>query len=220
MEKSKGDFGTEIGVKPLGWSCPFEVAAVIEEGEPLILKCELPISGSVEHWGQEYRFNDPVVVDATISGDILGLDVDLAFKARLEVDCARCLEATPFEVSERFHLFFKPMPEDKGDRVKDGNAEDDENLVLVPSIEGEIDISDQVWEYLIVSLPERVLCSEDCLGLCPLCGKNRNRGECLCSTSEPDPRFGVLAELIENGNDEAPGKGGNRNGNSEKQDIS
>ncbi|MFA5621925.1 MAG: DUF177 domain-containing protein [Thermovirgaceae bacterium] len=216
MEKSNGDFEIRIGVKPLGWSCSFRGAAVIEERGPLVFRCELPISGFVEHWGQEYRFTDPVVVDATVSGDALGLDVDIAFKAKMEVDCARCLEATSCEVSESFQLFFKPMPESKGDRVEDGNAEDDENLVLVPSIEGEIDISGQVWEYLVVSLPEKILCAEGCLGLCPLCGRNRNRGECSCSTSEPDPRFAVLAELIENGNDEAPGKGGNRNGNSKK----
>lgn len=216
MKRGNGDPGTDIGGKPPEWSCAFDGAAVIEEGGTLSFRCELPISGCIDHWGQKYRFNEPVVVDARVAGDISGLGMDLALEARAEVDCARCLEPTLFQVSEKGHIFFKPLPEDKGDQDKADSAGDGDDLVFVPSIEGEIDISDQVWEYLVVSLPEKVLCSEGCLGLCPSCGKNRNRGECSCPTSGPDPRLGVLADLMKDGNDEAPGKGGNSNGNAKE----
>ena len=42
----------------------------------------------------------------------------------------------------------------------------------------------------------RVLCSEDCKGLCPKCGRDLNEGECGCDLKEPDPRLAVLAQLL------------------------
>ncbi|HOI81316.1 MAG: DUF177 domain-containing protein [Thermovirgaceae bacterium] len=205
-----------IREKPREWSCAFDSGAVAVSSEPVSISCELPLSGCIEHWGQEYRFNDPVLVSATVTGDTSGMVVELAIEARTEVDCARCLEPTPLEISEVFRYFYKSLPETEGVPGQEKDAESDEDLALVTALEGEIDLSDQVWEYLILSLPEKVLCSEECQGICPVCGKNKNSGECRCPGRETDPRFDVLAELIEDAGGKDPGKGGNRNGRSKK----
>jgi len=92
-----------IREKPREWSCAFDSGAVAVSSEPVSISCELPLSGCIEHWGQEYRFNDPVLVSATVTGDTSGMVVELAIEARTEVDCARCLEPTPLEISGRVH---------------------------------------------------------------------------------------------------------------------
>ena len=118
MERGNGGPGTDIGGKPPEWSCAFDGAAVIEEGGALTFRCELPISGCIDYWGQKYRFNEPVVVDARVAGDISGLGVDFVLNTWVEVDCARCLEPTLFQVSEKCHVFFKPLSENGAVRIR------------------------------------------------------------------------------------------------------
>jgi uncharacterized protein len=59
-----------------------------------------------------------------------------------------------------------------------------------------IDIDELVVEQLLLALPSRILCQEDCKGLCPVCGNNRNLKECSCESAEVDPRWGALKELV------------------------
>ena len=62
---------------------------------------------------------------------------------------------------------------------------------------GRLDLDETIREELLLSFPMRFLCSEDCPGLCPKCGKSRRQGDCGCPTSEPDPRLAVLKKLFD-----------------------
>ena len=64
-------------------------------------------------------------------------------------------------------------------------------LRLVP------DAGELVREDIILSLPYRFLCREDCKGLCPVCGKNLNTGSCGCRSGKVDPRLEILKKLID-----------------------
>jgi uncharacterized protein len=59
----------------------------------------------------------------------------------------------------------------------------------------EIDLSEAVRQYILLAMPMKPLCREDCAGLCPRCGCNRNIDSCDCSDSGVDPRFAVLAKF-------------------------
>jgi uncharacterized protein len=58
-----------------------------------------------------------------------------------------------------------------------------------------LNLADQVWESLLVLLPIRLLCREDCAGLCPNCGADLNEGPCSCG-KEGDPRLSVLRDVF------------------------
>ena len=60
----------------------------------------------------------------------------------------------------------------------------------------EIDLDEILSTCLILDMETKFLCSEDCKGLCPRCGKNLNLGPCGCR-KEPDPRFAVLEQLLD-----------------------
>ncbi|MFN7950817.1 MAG: DUF177 domain-containing protein [bacterium] len=60
----------------------------------------------------------------------------------------------------------------------------------------EIDLDEVVLEQIVLDLPQRVLCSDSCRGLCPSCGVNLNLAACSCQPSHGDPRFAVLAKLF------------------------
>ena len=77
--------------------------------------------------------------------------------------------------------------------VGEENEEYPEYFVLEGS---EIDLDEILSTCLILDMETKFLCSEDCKGLCPRCGKNLNLGPCGCR-KEPDPRFAVLEQLLD-----------------------
>ena len=58
-----------------------------------------------------------------------------------------------------------------------------------------VDLTDEVRESIILSLPTYPVCREDCRGVCPTCGKNLNEGSCSCSEGQGDGRWSILDSL-------------------------
>ncbi|MCM1026372.1 MAG: DUF177 domain-containing protein [Roseburia sp.] len=101
--------------------------------------------------------------------------------------CDRCLT----EVETALDLTF--------DRVvfsPEIGAEDDEADDL-GFMEGyQLDAEAFVYNEIIGSWPAKILCKEDCKGLCPVCGQNRNERDCGCDTFVPDPRMAVIQDIF------------------------
>ncbi|MDF2674142.1 MAG: hypothetical protein K0R09_2410, partial [Clostridiales bacterium] len=62
--------------------------------------------------------------------------------------------------------------------------------------ENSIDLKDMVMDNIILSMPIKFLCSPECRGLCPVCGKNLNKYQCNCNKNNVDPRLAVLKDLF------------------------
>lgn len=112
----------------------------------------------------------------------------LSLSAELTADehcfCARCLREFDRHVSLAVNA---PLADDLQD-------EDNPDIFL---LEGDAVNLDEVFRTaFIFEMPQRILCSEDCRGLCDRCGKNLNDGPCSC-TAEADPRLAVLRQLLE-----------------------
>ena len=73
------------------------------------------------------------------------------------------------------------------------NDDNDEYIVVEDNV---LDLTELVCEDIILSLPTRFLCREDCKGICSKCGKNLNEGKCDCK-KDIDPRMAALLELLE-----------------------
>ncbi len=74
--------------------------------------------------------------------------------------------------------------------------QESDTIITVPDMK--LDVDEFVYSEVILDLPSKHLCSEDCKGICFKCGKNLNDGECGCSTKEVDPRLAKLMELLDN----------------------
>lgn len=72
--------------------------------------------------------------------------------------------------------------------------QESDTIVVVPDMQLEVD--ELVYTEVILNLPSKHLCKDDCKGLCAKCGKNLNEGSCRCDAGEPDPRFDKLRELL------------------------
>lgn len=73
-------------------------------------------------------------------------------------------------------------------------GDDDIDYLLIT--DDELDLYDVVLGEILLSLPMKHLCSEDCKGICPTCGKNLNENSCNCAEKSIDPRLEVLKELL------------------------
>ena len=81
------------------------------------------------------------------------------------------------------------------DSLEDAGSDEVElDYVLIE--DGVLDVEAPLTEQLLLALPTKVLCKEDCRGLCPKCGHDRNDGDCGCDLHEPDPRLACPAKLL------------------------
>jgi uncharacterized protein len=98
-------------------------------------------------------------------------------------------------VDASFDLRYQPRTENTGE----GEREIEEDDLTTAFYENDqIDLGQLMQEQLYLSLPMKPLCSDDCKGLCPLCGTNLNRGTCECQPNREDPRFAALKNLRAN----------------------
>ena len=107
----------------------------------------------------------------------------------VQVACARCLEPIPVDVSGPMDLFYRPMAH----IARDEEVAISQDETEVGFYEGAgLELVDVVREQVLIGLPMRSICQEDCKGICSHCGGNRNRESCACSESIADPRWEAL----------------------------
>jgi DUF177 domain-containing protein len=138
-----------------------------------------------------FRVVAPVQVVADLRKDTQKVRLVGRVTTALELDCSRCLEPFRVPIDSKFDVLFLPP----GANTSDGKGEQevgDEDLGVSFYKDDTIDLGEVVREQFYLALPMKPLCREDCGGLCPVCGKNRNREACECQAEWVDPRLEAL----------------------------
>lgn len=114
------------------------------------------------------------------------------FSGRVEIQCARCLENVTRDLAAEFDLLYRPLGAvERDDRVSISEAETE-----VGFYKGEgLQLEDVLREQVLLAVPVKAVCREECRGLCPQCGQNLNEGKCGCGPGSSDPRWNALREL-------------------------
>ena len=117
----------------------------------------------------------------------------LILKAELPYigQCARCLD----EVLGIFSLDFERTVVTEGMVSEEKLEESVDEYIVIEN--NQLELDDAVREELMLEFPKKLLCSDDCLGLCPKCGKPKREGDCGCVIKEIDPRLAVLKKLLD-----------------------
>jgi uncharacterized protein len=111
---------------------------------------------------------------------------------RARVECDRCLKPLELPVSADFSLEYITGSDYESSQA----AELTEAEMSVAVFDGEaIDVDEVVKEQILLAVPARMLSREDCKGICPECGADRNTGECCCVAKDIDPRWAALKNL-------------------------
>ncbi|MCS7215529.1 MAG: DUF177 domain-containing protein [Thermodesulfovibrio sp.] len=121
-----------------------------------------------------------VFVKGVVSGDV-------------ELQCSRCLKDFNMPIRSMVELIYHPIEElNKEELVELKRDEMDVDFYR----EGLIDTEDIIRDQILLNIPMKPLCSEDCKGICPHCGSDLNRSNCECEVKEIDPRMAVLQSLL------------------------
>lgn len=163
------------------------------KGASIDVELREPI-GSLAAAGREVGVRAPVEVKARVTNTGHGvLWVQGKARARLAVTCDRCL--APFEL-EVVSDFEQRCVRGRDDGHPARSSEDDGRTDDVCEYRGDlVDIGPGVRESLALAIPIKLVCSDECKGLCPSCGKNLNDGPCDCTARSYDVRLAALADL-------------------------
>ena len=113
------------------------------------------------------------------------------FSGTMETDCDRCLAVVTLPLESSFDLFYRPPADLDVDEVKidEGEAE-------IGFYEGlGLELADVVKEQVLLAVPMKRFCREDCRGICPVCGANRNEVACECHEKPAEDRWKALKNL-------------------------
>lgn len=113
------------------------------------------------------------------------------FSGVMGADCDRCLGSATFPLDTSFDLFYRPPPRIDADEMKI-----DESEAEIGFYEGlGLELADVIKEQVLLAIPMRRVCREDCKGICPVCGANRNEVACDCRVAPADDRWRALKNL-------------------------
>lgn len=141
-------------------------------------------------WGPaDDALRGPIEVDLDLDSVVEGILARGTLTFTVELPCARCLEPQSAEHTVHVAELFQDP------RKREDDDEEDPGYEIVDDLTA-IDLSTLIRDAVLMDLPVRVLCREDCQGLCPVCGTDRNREDCgHRPEAAPDPRWAKLAEL-------------------------
>lgn len=130
----------------------------------------------------EYR--SPISVRGTVTNHAGLIEARMSIEADMLCQCARCLKEFPKQLRMEAAAYLAEELED----------EDNEDYYLLE--DGVADMTEIARDYVILNFERRLLCRDDCRGLCPKCGKDLNEGPCGCG-EDLDPRWLALGQLLE-----------------------
>lgn len=158
--------------------------------EGLVVKKDFEFFNS-ELVEEDAVFMEPVQAEVSVRR----LGEELLIKGRIQTKvsfiCCRCLSPYEFRVDSAFDLVYLP---EELEEAKEQLEEED--LTKLYYYSRRIDLKNVVLEQLNLTFPVRPLCSEDCQGICPVCGQIIDEGHCTCEVSRSDPRLEKLKNFL------------------------
>ena len=163
------------------------------ELKPVRFDVELP-PGTIEFLDPKLQQAAPLHASGQaelVMGSLGEIRVKGQVQVSLQAECDRCLEPARFPVDSSFELYYRPVAEGYGEEkaIDAGEAE-------MGFYEGDgLELNDVLREFVLLALPMQKLCNENCKGICPICGQNRNQKECQCHAETSDDRWAALKSL-------------------------
>ena len=154
------------------------------DGERLPLDCRFDLS-EVDFYG-----HCPLKTPVSVKGNVFSragiVTLSVVCDCEYQAPCDRCGE----DAVQHYNV---PI-----ERVLVGELENDENDEIILLQDYKLDLYELCYTEIVLAMPSKHLCKEDCKGICQKCGKNLNDGPCGCATKEVDPRLAELTKLLEN----------------------
>jgi uncharacterized protein len=152
----------------------------------LLIDATLPADHALFE-GAAFRMCGPLEVQ--LEAQQAGADVVVrgTLRGEAELPCRRCLVAVANPIDEEVALVYR-----EGVSVAEAEAQE---IYALPEKGNQLDLTDALREHLVLAVPDLLICSETCKGLCPSCGTNLNETTCSCESEGVDNRWAALLQL-------------------------
>ncbi len=134
-----------------------------------------------------FRFAAPVIFEGEATNVSGTIELTGRATAQLELVCDRCTDSFTREIVCKI---------DEKLKKEDSFSAEEENPDYITISGTSVDLGEILYTNVFMALPSKTLCSDDCKGLCEVCGKNLNLGDCGCKKDDTDPRFDILDKLL------------------------
>jgi len=162
------------------------IGDISPEGKDFIFEDQSVWRDGWKAFSVDVRPKEDLVAEVTILPQSdQGALVRGTLKGAVTLTCDRCTADFSMSIDEAFDAY-EQLPEE---------GYDDEPRVRIDSGQMQLNIGAVLWEEFAVTLPVKPLCSEECEGMCPKCGKDLNTGTCDCNRDEGDERLAVFRDL-------------------------
>lgn len=157
-----------------------------------LAQMEVPIElTSFQYGNEQYEFakKEPVLLKIRNLGN-RQVKIDGSISCSLIIPCSRCLTGVevPFQIEVEKEIDFTKTEEERAEELDETNYISGFNL----------DVDTLVYDEVLLEMPYQVLCSENCKGLCKVCGQNLNSRDCECDREVLDPRMSVIRDIFNN----------------------
>lgn len=163
----------QIRLEPYRWSEVLHIPAERLDNSEILHLGEVAWQGEIRYAAPGFRLTGSIEYEQT-------------------VQCMRCLEPVSMPLRSELDLTIFIDAEDVGPGEHELDSSD---LGVVYSDSELFDVEPVLFEQLQLNVPMGTVCRDDCQGLCPFCGRNRNLEECECGGDPTDPRWAELVRL-------------------------
>jgi len=150
---------------------------------------------------EDVKLTSPVSIKLHLIKIDQGITLSGILKGEVLLQCDRCLESFNYKIKRDFKI---DICEEKH-KVESEKAEYNVGELKKEELEksvcygNNVNLMEEIRQQIILSLPMKQICKEDCQGLCSNCGVNLNKTTCSCSLENIDPRLAPLKEVLRNG---------------------
>ncbi|MGC8654189.1 MAG: YceD family protein [Candidatus Kryptoniota bacterium] len=141
--------------------------------------------------GLDEHFRGQVVVKAELEKRRNQFFLRVKLETVGRFTCDRCADEFDMSLSNEYRMAYVFSR-------KDARGYDEDEIALIKESTNVLDISDDVRQFVMLSVPLKLLCKEECAGLCPTCGANLNYEECKCHKEAFDPGWEKLKTVVNN----------------------
>ena len=163
-----------------------DITSLTDQNKKFAGSCDF---NNFSYLGSDFSINhiEPFEVVLSMIGNGK-LHITFSTEATVAGACDRCLSPVSFKV---------PASVDETVQVAEGQVVADEDIGPYSFVDGEdIDIDELILNEILVNFPAKILCQDDCKGICPVCGKNRNLEPCQCDDTVLDPRMAQFLDVF------------------------
>jgi uncharacterized protein len=139
--------------------------------------------------GLDDRFHYPVTVAVALTRSFNQFLIRARIQTIGTLECDRCLESFLMPIETDFSMVYSH------ENLTDLDIPSDSEFQVLKPDANIIDLGDDVRQYIQLAVPQKLLCKEDCAGICPNCGKILNSDDCTCPNEEVDSPWEVLRRI-------------------------